>query len=50
MLNSIICGATLYALVLISVAIIIPYTDLLGQNTRGLPALWLTWPSELRRH
>ena len=32
MLNSIICGATLYALVLISVAIIIPYTDLLGQN------------------
>ena len=32
MLNSIICGATLYAWVLISVAIIIPYTDLLGQN------------------
>ena len=32
MLNSIICGATLYGLVLISVAIIIPYTDLLGQN------------------
>ena len=32
MLISIICGATLYALVLISVAIIIPYTDLLGQN------------------
>ncbi len=32
MLNSIICGATLYALVLLSVAVIIPYTDLLGQN------------------
>ena len=32
MLNSIICGATLYGLVLVSVAIIIPYTDLLGQN------------------
>ena len=32
MINSIVCGATLYALVLISVAIIIPYTDLLGQN------------------
>lgn len=29
MLNSIICGATLYALVLISVAIILPHTDLL---------------------
>ena len=32
MLNSIICGASLYALVLISVAVIIPYKDLLGQN------------------
>ena len=31
MINSIVCGA-LYALVLIAVAIIIPYTDLLGQN------------------
>ena len=50
MLNSIICGATLYALVLISVAIIIPYTDLLGQNHTWLPALWLTWPRTLRRH
>lgn len=32
MINSIVCGALLYALVLIAVAIIIPYTDLLGQN------------------
>ncbi|MEG1609824.1 MAG: APC family permease [Bilophila sp.] len=32
MLNSIACGAILYALVLLSVAVIIPYTDLLGQN------------------
>lgn len=32
MLNSIICGATLYALVLILVVIITPCTDLLGQD------------------
>ena len=32
MINSIVCGASLYALVLISVAVIIPYKDLLGQN------------------
>ena len=33
-------------LVLIAVAIIIPYTDLLGQNhTLGYRAPWPTWPS-----
>lgn len=45
MINSIVCGALLYALVLIAVAIIIPYTDLLGQNHSWTTAPWPIWLS-----